>query len=56
MTRETEPERGGNLGRRGMMVLAVWRLVRQKTQGQVHKGGRKSRNVYKLGFYGNLDI
>ncbi len=36
--RETEPEREGNLGRRGMKVLAVWRLVRQKTQGQVHEG------------------
>jgi hypothetical protein len=28
--RETEPEREGNLGRRGMMVLVVWRLVQQK--------------------------
>ncbi len=50
--RETEPEIEGNLGRGGMMVLAVWRL----TQGQVHEGGRKSRNVYTLGLYGNLDV
>jgi hypothetical protein len=54
--KETELEREGNLGRRGMTVLAVWRLVQKKTQGQGHKGGRKSRNVYTLGFYGNLDI
>ncbi len=39
--RETEPHREGNLGRQGMMVLVVCRLVRQKTQGPVHEGGRK---------------
>jgi hypothetical protein len=54
--RETEPEREVNLGRRGMMELTVWRIVRQKIQGQVHEGGRKSRNVYTLRFHGNLDI
>ncbi len=31
LSKETEPEREGNLGRRGMKVLAVWRLVQQKT-------------------------
>jgi hypothetical protein len=28
--REMEPEKEGNLGRRGMMILVVWMLVRQK--------------------------
>jgi hypothetical protein len=54
--REREPERGGNLVRRGTTVLAVWILVRQKTQGRAHKGGRKIRNVYTLGFNENLDM
>ncbi len=54
--REMEPEREGNLGRRGMTFFEVWRLVQQKTQGQVHKGGRKIRNVYTLGYYEKLDI
>ncbi len=31
--RETELEREGNLGRRGMRVLVVLRLVQQKTHG-----------------------
>jgi hypothetical protein len=31
--REREPEREGNLERRGMTVLVVWMLVQQKTQG-----------------------
>jgi hypothetical protein len=48
--RETETQRDRNWGRRGLTVLAVWMLVCQKTQGQVHKGGRKFRNVYMLGF------
>jgi hypothetical protein len=54
--REMEPEREGSLGRRGMLVLVVRMLVQQKTQDQVHKGGRKIRNVYTYGFYENLDI
>ncbi len=54
--REMEPEREGNLGRRGMTIWAMWMLVRKKTQGQVHQGGRKIGNVYTLGFYENLDI
>jgi hypothetical protein len=44
------------LGEKGDGSIGGVEVSLAKTQGQVHTGGRKDRNVYTLGFYGNLDI
>jgi hypothetical protein len=54
-----ERDRAGKrrkLGKKGDDGIGSVEVSPAKTQGQVHKGGRKSRNVYTLGFNGNLDI
>jgi hypothetical protein len=44
------------LGKKGDNGIGNVDVSLKKKQGRVHKGGRKSRIVYRLEFYGNLNI
>jgi hypothetical protein len=54
-----ERDRAGKrrkLGKKGDDSIGSVEVSPAKNTRQVHEGGRKSRNVYTLGFNGNLDI